>query len=640
MRFLDRMNGKMTANVPGRKGFWANRAGLFVSILALATAVSLPAAAETNAVAQLAPVTVWGERLRMGEAQLDDSLWRGAPPALTVRSQGEAGGLVDLSVNGAAFSESGIIFNGAALKNAQTEHFNADFSCPSDWLETPRVLTGLDLFRANTGHPAGSLEAHTVAPTVRSGRATLGVGLGGLYFTRLNALEVFDVAPGVRGWAGAFIEAAHADRIDGYKENDLDRLSVGGRFGLAAENWMFDALVAFRWRDFGVRGAYGYDARPAWEANKQGLVSANWRYDAGDDQASEISVLWSRADDAYRLDRVVPEYYENKHLADEIVVHAATRRHFADWLFVDLRGDTAFEVYDTARKHDYTGANPYAHNFRRTRVHGSYAVLPGVKAGRWEIAAGAAAEFYSAFDAQCNPAAGVTYFTDDAERGKIALSYREATRMPSFTELTYEGPTTVGTYNLPLSHTRTVALDYSYSPDGSGTVEGVRAGFFLSRSHRLTDWLKTAPGGRWTATALRPVTFFGLSGDAVFRLTDSLKLMADGALTLKETDTDYYSSRYVMDYPLAAFALEARWDLTDFWSVSYRQGVEAWKSNPVRNGSSVRNVSRLETTVKMPFCRDFSVSLGLADLFDQAFEVVPGQKTQGVTGYLAATCKW
>lgn len=615
----------------------ASRSGL----AALALAAGLAGAqADTNDIAQLAPVTVWGERLRMGDAQPDDSLWRGAPPALAVRSQSEAGALVDLSVNGAAFSESGLVFNGAALSNAQTEHFNADLSCPSDWLDAPRVRTGLDLFRASRGHSAGSLEARTVAPAARSGRATVGAGLGGLYFTRLNALEVFDVAPGVRGWAGAFAEAAHADRIDGYKENDLDRLSVGGRFGMAAENWTFDTLVSYRWRDFGVRGAYGYDSKAAWEANKQGLVSADWRYDAGDGQASEVSVLWSRADDVYRLDRVDPDYYENKHLADEILVHLATRRHFTDALFVDLRGDTAFEVYDTTRKHDYTGANPYAQNFRRTRVNGSYAVLPGVKYGRWEAAAGAAAEFYSAYAAQCNPAAGVAWFTDDAERGKIALSYREATRMPSFTELTYEGPTTVGARDLPLSHTRTVALDYSCRPDEDGTVEGVRAGFFLSRSHRLTDWLKTTPAGKWTATALRPVTFFGLSGDAVLRLTDSLKLMADGAVTIKDTDTDYYSSRYVLDYPLAAFALEVRWEISDLWSVSCRQGVEAWKSNPVRDGSSVRNVSRLETTVKMPFCRDFSVSLGMADLFDQAFEVYPGQKAQGVTGYLAATYKW
>lgn len=593
-----------------------------------------------EAIAELSPVVVWGERLRMGDNQPDDSLWRGAPPALSIRNQSEAGALVDLSINGSAFSESGIIFNGAAVRNAQTEHFNGDLSCPSDWLETPNVLTGIDLFRSSAGHSAGSLETRMAPVASRGGKATLGVGTDGLYFLRANDREFFNITDSVYGWVGAFVEAAHADRIDGYEENDLDRFSVGGRFGMAAEYWTFDALISYRWREFGCRGAYGYDARPAWEANKSGLLSMDWIYDAGEDQRSEISLLWSRAHDAYRLDEENPDYYENKHLADEIVLHMTTRRHLTDWLFVDLRGDTEFEVYDTRRHHNYTGMSPYTKKSRYDRVHGSYAVLPGVKFDRWEVTAGASAEFYSAFNSECNPAAGIAYYFDEQEWSKIELSYREATRMPSYTELTYESPATVGTYDLPLSHTRTLALDLTYRPTTAATLERVRAGAFLSRSERLTDWLKLNPNGRWTATALEPVTFFGFSGDTVVKVTDSLKLMADGAVIVKETDTDYYSSRYVMDYPIASFALEARYDITDDWRVSYRQGVEAWKSNPIRDGSSVRNVSRLETEFKLPFCRDISFALGLADIFDQAFEVVPGQKARGFTGYLSVTYAW
>ena len=103
---------------------------------------------------------------------------------------------------------------------------------------------------------------------------------------------------------------------------------------------------------------------------------------------------------------------------------------------------------------------------------------------------------------------------------------------------------------------------------------------------------------------------------------------------------DYYSSRYVMDYPIAAFAVEARYDVTDFWRVSYRQGVEVWKSNPVRRGSRIRNVSRAETAVEIPGVRGLEVALGLSDLFDQAFEVCPGQRALGFTGYLSVTWRW
>ncbi len=497
-----------------------------------AALVQKSAAVETNEVTELAPVIIMGERLRIGEAQPEDSIWRGAPPAVTVRNQSEAGTVTDLSINGSAFSEAGVIFNGSAVRNSQTEHFNADVGCPASWLETPRVLTGAELFRTSAGHSAGSLEARLAPVTERGGKATIGAGLDGLYFMRIEDREVFDITDSVRGWVAAFIDAAHADRIDGYEENGMDRFAVGGRFGMQAENWIFDALITYRWREFGCRGAYGYDAKPAWEANKSGLVSLDWVYDAGDDQKSELSLLWSRAHDVYRLDENDPDYYENKHLADEITLHATTRRHFTDWLFIDLRGDTEFEVYATRRHHDYTGSSPVSIRRKLHRVHGSYAAMPGVKLGRWEFAVGAAAEFYSAFDSECNPAASAAYFLDDEERGKIELSYREATRMPSYTEMTYESPANVGTYDLPLSHTRTLALDYVYAPHENDLIERGRAGAFLARSERLTDWLLTSRGGRWTATALDPVTFFGLSGDTLIKLTDDLKLMLDGAIIL------------------------------------------------------------------------------------------------------------
>lgn len=95
-----------------------------------------------------------------------------------------------------------------------------------------------------------------------------------------------------------------------------------------------------------------------------------------------------------------------------------------------------------------------------------------------------------------------------------------------------------------------------------------------------------------------------------------------------------------MDIPVVAFSLEVAYQVIDGWRVSYQQGVEAWKHNPVRRGSSVRNVSRVETEFEFPFCRDLSVTVGLSDLFNQAFEVYPGQKALGITGYAAITFRW
>lgn len=171
-------------------------------------------------------------------------------------------------------------------------------------------------------------------------------------------------------------------------------------------------------------------------------------------------------------------------------------------------------------------------------------------------------------------------------------------------------------------------------------LRSARVGAFALQSERLVDWLKASPSAGWKATALDPVTSFGLSGDAEWQATKVLAFVPRGAVTLKETATDYWASRYAMDFPIAAFSLEAAYRILDGWRLSWRQGVEVWKSNPVRRGSRVRNVSRVETAWAVPRCEGLEVSFGLSDLFDQAFEVYPGQRAQGFTGYLAVTYRW
>ena len=602
-----------------------------LALPALLAAAPAADAAETNAVASLPAVVVWGAR--RAAPPVHDAPWSLAgSSAVTVRGQGDCGTLTDLSVNGSAFSEAGLVFNGATVRNAQTEHFNADLPAPADWMAKPRVLTGLGLFRAVAGHPAGSLAVALDDRPERGGKATLGVGLDGLAFGRVHALETADVGETGRAWAGAFAEAARADKTDGYDFNPMSRAAVGGRFGFGAENWSLDALVSWQWRDFGCTGAYGANEKyPAWEEDQTSLASAVWRHDAGDDQASEISVLWTRGRDAYWLDRDRPDFYENTHLADSVTLHGATRRHVADWAFVDLRGDLDAEVYSTTHHNNYTGSSPKTKNETFRRFHGSLAALPGVRLGDWEASAGAAGEFYSDYAAACAPAGGIAYWL--APDQKVELAYREGCRMPSFTELTYDSPDSKGTRDLPLQRTRSLNLDWTWE-------ETARVGLFWMRSENLVDWLKTAPSSAWQATALDPVTSFGLSGDAEWKATDALSLIPRAAVVLKETATDYWASRYAMDYPIASCSLEASCRILEGWRASYRQGVEVWRTNPVRRGSRIRNVSRVETTFEIPGVRGLEVALGLSDLFNQAFEVYPGQYALGFTGYLAVTYRW
>lgn len=99
--------------------------------------------AATNDVVTLPEVVVWGDRKVVRTVRASDEVWRGLPTSLSARGQGEAGTITDLSVNGSAFSEAGVVFNGATVRNAQTEHFNVDLPVAAERPRWASVLTGL-----------------------------------------------------------------------------------------------------------------------------------------------------------------------------------------------------------------------------------------------------------------------------------------------------------------------------------------------------------------------------------------------------------------------------------------------------------------------------------------------------------------
>ena len=101
-----------------------------------------------------------------------------------------------------------------------------------------------------------------------------------------------------------------------------------------------------------------------------------------------------------------------------------------------------------------------------------------------------------------------------------------------------------------------------------------------------------------------------------------------------------YASHSALDYPLAGLVGTLKWEIADGLSLSWSQGVEVWERNPVRRGERVRNVSRAEAGWELPFFRGVTARLGVDDIFDQGFEVFPGQCAAGISAYASLTWKW
>ncbi|HPB11667.1 MAG TPA: TonB-dependent receptor, partial [Kiritimatiellia bacterium] len=544
-------------------------------------------------------------------------------PGLTVRDQGAGGPQADLSVRGSPFNSTGLLLNGLTLRNAQTEHWHADVPAPEVWFDAPDVLTGLDRFRAAPGHPSGSVSLD-LAPIRESQRsATAGAGSKGVFFGNLLATEAGTLNGGAAAGVSAFLSFDRADQTDGARDNDLTRTAAGARVGVASDTLQGDFVTALSWREFGARGFYGTDPKyPAAERKSDALVAGTLRFTEDPLQPARLSAAWLRTEDTYWLDRRRHAFFENDHTTDFLALHGDARRTFSETLFVDLRADADMESIRSSSLGDHT------------RSHAAFAVLPNLATGPFTWTAGGSLDLFSSDSPTWLPAAGIEWSLSDVHT--LFISYTEAVRQPSYTELNYESPSSLGNAGLKRQRTRTAEAGWK----GQADRLAWRATLFHERGANIVDWLRRESGGRWEAVNLDDIATWGFAANARLSLSADTDFGADLLALAKRCDTDVHASRYAMDYPDAAAGATLRHRLTRDLLVRVRQGVSKYAANRARAHDDWLLDTGAELQWRLPGLDGATLSAGASNLLGDDFQLYPGQESAGRRFYASLTITW
>jgi iron complex outermembrane receptor protein len=532
-------------------------------------------------------------------------------PGLAVRDQGAGGPQSDLSIRGGPFNSSGLLLNGLTLRNAQTEHFHADVPAPEVWFGQPLVLTGLDRFRAAPGHPSGSvsLELAPMSENLRS--VTAGAGNKGLLFGNALVTETQPFKGGTAG-ASAFLSADRADQTDGYPDNDLTRVTAGGRLGAVSDALQGDLVAATSLREFGARGFYGTATQyPAEERVQDALVAGSLRFTDDPLNPARLTAAWRRTEDTYWLDRDNHAFYENAHTTDFFALHGDTRRTFSEQVSLDLRADGDVETIDSSSLGNHT------------RSHASFAALPNYTAGNLTFTLGGALDVFTEDSPAWLPAAGVEWALSDIHT--LFVSYTEAVRQPSYTELNYSSPSSLGNAGLERQQTRTTELGWK------GRTERFtwKTALFHEEGKNVVDWIRAAPGTRWTSVNLDEIRTWGFAADGSASLTGDTEAGLDLLALSKTCDTDFYASRYALDYPDASAGATLRHRITRDLLFRLRQGVSKYEGNPVRAHDDWFVNTCAEIQWRLPHVRGFTLNAGVDNLLDDDFQIYSGQEAAG-----------
>lgn len=516
--------------------------------------------------------------------------------------QGE--GPADLSIRGSAFSEAGLTIGGIPLTNPQTEHFHGELPLPTDWFSAPRISVGFDQAGSGGTFAVGAIAMDPGDPEPRRGVAEISADDVGGHAWRLGLGALWN---GGAASASADVSRHDLEDVD-RQDNDMRAERISMRATLPLLGGVVDVMAGRREREFGTRGFYG--VTPVWDSDEQlrdTLVFAQWRPKASD---TYLSVLWRDLEDDYRLFWDRPGIYINQHKTNLRGAAASWTGDAASTLRLPFRVEALGESIRSSALGD--------HN--RARVTGS--ALPEWQHGAMTFSGGIAATAFEEGEPAWLPQARIEW---QLPRGILAASSTGTEREPSYTELNYESPGSLGNSGLKRQTCR--SLDLVYRTQLSAGLEAT-IGTFGRETRHAVDWVReTQDSARWTATDLGTVQTLGIEATCVSVL-GHLSLSAAYQWLQREFENEFFAGRYVMDYPEHALRLAPGWRAEAGWMVELNQEIRQYTENPLRSGSRVGFPAELAASLPPSATRNFGLRLSILNLWDDRFQELPDQDTQ------------
>ena len=435
-------------------------------------------------------------------------------PGVDARARGPHGVQTDFSIRGATFGQNLMLVDGQRLNNSQSGHHNGEIPLPAVAIDRIEVLAGA----GSAVHGADALGGTINIITRRGAHALATVAVGEHGLVDVQASTAGHVVPDewtLAGWTS---------RSGGFM---FDRDYAQGGLALRGSPARGITLdVRHQRRAFGANGFYGNSPSKEWTDMTMG--SANWRHEVAA-WTTTAHVLARNHGDHFRWDINRPGFAENRHRTNAVEAGLDLRR---------LVGTASLAFGASAGTDRVASSNLGDHDYTRTSA---FAELQAPLATRTTVQAGARFDDYSSFGSSFSPSASVV---TTVTRGlRVRASAGHAFRIPTFTELFYSDPNTLGRSDLRPERGWTIdgGIDWSRGP----WTTSVSA--FRRWDEDVIDFVRSSPAERFMATNVRDVSARGLEAGVSRRWASALVRVSYAALDLDAPALDI-ESRYVLEY--------------------------------------------------------------------------------------------
>jgi len=388
---------------------------------------------------------------------------------IDVRRRGTDGMQSDLYIRGGNFDQTLVLIDGVKMDDVQTGHHSMNAILQLENIEKIEIIKGPAARIYGQNAFTGAI--NIVTKKVSKNSLDLNLNYGS-YNNKKGAASFSQKYKN-----GSVLASVSFQESDGYRFNtDFENTAVF----LKSSFKKYDLTTSFTQRKFGANGFYASpDFKDQYEETQTSLMALSTSYKS-ENTTVKPRLYWRRNQDMYLFLRQNPSYYRNLHISNKLGVET-------NMVFNSKLGKTGVGV-DISRVF-LVSNNLGDHN--RTVITGFLEHRFELLDDKLDITPGIAVSHYSDFDTKAFPGLDVGYRISDVFKmyGNIGYTYR----VPTFTDLYYVGPTTLGNPNLEPESALSEELGFNYTTRNLH----LNLALFTRKSDNLIDWTKDNEEDKW-----------------------------------------------------------------------------------------------------------------------------------------------
>jgi iron complex outermembrane recepter protein len=443
-------------------------------------------------------------------------------PSVDLQQRAPDGVQADLSIRGSTFEQTLVLLNGLRMNDVQTSHHDLDLPLPTSSLQRIEILPGAGSTFYGSDAVGGTINFITGPPQyseVRVGAAVGNFGVNqeimsaGFVSSRLD--EQLSVA---RDFSSGFMQ-----------DRDYRSLTIFSDSG--AQTVLGHTLIMLGYGDkpFGANQFYG-DFN-SWERTKSWF--AGLKQDLG--SKTEFDLGYRRHTDEFVLLRDDPSFYENNHIDESWQVALRRTQTLGQNSTLFYGGEGFYESIQSNNLGDHARS--------RGAVYADYDVRA---LGRFSFSLGAREEVFDTGRPELSPTLAVGLWLKGG--WKVKGSASRAFRLPTYTDLYYHDPATLGNSNLlpetAWSYEGGLLWDHKDRYKAAITV-------FERRVENDIDYVRASSADLWHAENLGRVDFAGVEMSFELRLPHRQRLTVSyTGLYGAQSALNGLESEYVFNYPV------------------------------------------------------------------------------------------